>query len=201
MRKILLIGTGLLFALVLNSQNMDDKNSFEGWDANDDDKIDLKEYSYNTKVYNKWDDDGDNRISQKEFQESFFKLFDSDSDDEISMTEFQKASFIINPSAGQTALDNSSSQSSGIKYGAGTESPGTWDVNSDNKIDSDEFNKNITQHFNSWDQNGDNYISKSELYDNTFNLWDSNSDGFIDKTEFEKKKDLKDEKSFFERIF
>ncbi|NJK86159.1 MAG: hypothetical protein HC906_09495 [Bacteroidales bacterium] len=207
MKTIILILTGSFLVLSAFSQDV----NFESWDADDNDKISKNEYALNSDMFSNWDDDDNNRISISEFNNSLYALFDGDSNDEISTGEWQEVSFLLDHSGNKAvaSTDTVSNQygmgaetdTAGVRYGAGSVSMTTWDADKNNELDKDEFEKNISQIFNKWDKNQDNYISKTEFYQSTFNWWDTDSDGNITEKEFNKMKEVRDGKSFWEKLF
>jgi hypothetical protein len=62
----------------------------------------------------------------------------------------------------------------------------TWDLNSDGKLDKQEFYDGITRLnlFNDWDTNQDEIISVEELATAIFTLWDHNRDNVLSREEY-----------------
>lgn len=197
--KFFLVIAGSFLVFSVNAQIFSDEKGFEDWDSNKDGKISKEEYSLNSKMLDRWDDNGDDRISRNEFQNSYFALFDSDSDGNIESEEISNLYFLLPSDKSMAKKDEGKSED--MRYGAGSETLSQWDTDGDKSVSKDEFNSRADKVFTSWDKNGDGYISNTELYNNTFSWWDQDSNGNIEKSEFEEMKNVKKDRSFWEKIF
>lgn len=174
--KLLLICMGSFSMMWAFAQDSD----FRKIDSNQDGKIDLNEYKMNSHMFEKWDQNGDNRLTKEEFQNRFFSIFDSNSDDEINMNEWNMNRPFVKDNAGFN----------------------TWDADGNGSVSKNEFSNQAGNMFTMWDKNGDMIINKDEFNEKSFEWWDFNKDVLISENEFSQMKDLtKNNRSFWDKLF
>ncbi|NJK86160.1 MAG: hypothetical protein HC906_09500 [Bacteroidales bacterium] len=154
-------------------------------------------------MYDRWDDDGDNRISQSEFTGSYFDILDVDSDNEINMDDWNKARPILSGihtgmkdktgKSGKTdqTVKTDESDQSGILGQGQTDQPNQTGTDRDQTMQDDQdvrYGAGMGS-LNDLDNDNDNVVDedefeKSKLASNKFSSLDSNKDNYLSKTEF-----------------
>lgn len=174
------------FAITMAYSQIGSDQKFSEWDANDNNRIEKNEYKVNANVIEKWDENGDNKLSLQEVQDKVYELVDANSDNQIDSIEWQQAQLMVNSKkAGNTEVKMNE-----------------WDANSDMKVSKEEFNQKLVSVFNKWDDNKDNALSKTEFYNYSFGFMDLNNDGSIAENEFNKVQEMtKDNEHFWDGWF
>lgn len=159
---------------------------FSNWDANNNNRIEKNEYKLNSNLFDKWDEDKDNKLSQREIGNEVYKLVDADSDGKIDSIEWNQAMLLVNAN----------------KDGNVNVKVSDWDTDRDTKVSKEEFDNNLNSAFKKWDSNSDNGLSKTEFYNYSFGIMDLNNDGFIAETEFNSiKEKTRDNEPFWKEWF
>ena len=142
---------------------------------------------------NTYDGDGDNRLSQAEFEEvnkSIYYNYDDDADGNITNEEFYRASYREFDSNGDGNI-NQEEWNTGIGNNAGSfgnEDFTTFDSDADGALNEDEWNDGMSRSnewYETFDLNQDGNITSEEWNESNFEQWDADKNSFIDEEEFE----------------
>lgn len=144
---------------------------FGDFDSNSDNVIDRDEFSgiYSANFSN-WDADMNGDLDDREFYDNTFNRLDADMDGMLGDMEWNEG------------FDN--------VYGdyLGTRDMDQFDENGDRMISSEEYYSGFSQSdfYGSYDTNSDNSIDADEFNESVFGIWDENGDGSLDNSEFDK---------------